>query len=103
MSRTKTKHQTKHALTRAYERLGVPEKIAVNMMKRASSCGLSPSQLPEGPVRDVLMNKETRGHKRIKVYKGNVYVFNKNSNRCITVYKLDLEEKEGDKDDRCDI
>ena len=96
MSRTKTKHQTKHALGRAHERLGVPEKIAMNMMKRASTEGLSPSQLPEGPTKDLLARKEKRGHKRIKVYKGNVYVFNKNSNRCITVYKLEMKEGEED-------
>ena len=79
--------QTHHSLERMATRLGVTnEKNATEIILAAKRYGASPQKFPECPLKDFLYIKSVC--KNLKVYKGFIFVFNKNSRRAITVYKV---------------
>lgn len=85
MSRTKVKN-THHAIVRAHQRTNLSKKQTLNMIKEAQRSGLCEGNLPHGPIRNYLRSKGKR--KRIKLYKDYIFVFNKTSTSCITLYRL---------------
>ena len=86
MSRVKN---TQHAYDRSKERAGLTKREAQHLIKEAYLSGTAAKKLPDGPIKDFLVNKEIRTRKRIKMYKDWVFVFCKNSTKCITMYKID--------------
>lgn len=97
-NKTKTKrpkNSTTHAYYRAKKRLGLEEnKNIESLFRKAHKYGKMASYLPPGELRDWLFLKEHPG-KKIKVYKNNVFVFFKNSKRCITMYPLPEKFRRG--------
>lgn len=92
-SRTKKIKQTKHAINRAKDRLGMCQESSIAiMMRNALGRGQCANDFPPGEFKNYLLCRE-RG-KRIKVYKGKVFVFNRSSKRCITVYPVPEEHME---------
>lgn len=93
MSRSRVKNQTRHGLVRMEERLGITDKkYATKLIRDASKNGLSIADFPEGQFKEYLKSKDLG--KRIKIHGGNVYIFNKNSDKVITVYPIPDEYKE---------
>jgi len=90
MARAKVKN-TFHSYNRTFERLGIYKKAATKLMKEAQRYGKTAGQLPLGPIRDYLESKGT--FKRVKLYRGIIFVFNKNSTSCLTAYPLPEEIK----------
>lgn len=90
MARNKTKN-CNHAYYRASERCGWDRKTADLMMKLASKKGLSPENLGEGEQADLLRFRQLKTCRRIKYYKGYVFIFASTSTRCYTVYPFDLK------------
>ena len=90
MSVRKAKRQTRHGLSRMNTRIGISnEEIAINTIRCASKKGMSISEFEEGALKDYLRTKDHG--KRIKVYKGTIYIFNKTSDRVITLYPIPEE------------
>ena len=93
MSRVKSKN-TDHSYLRAAERFGWSKKKAKEMMQLASRHGVSVGNMRKGPLQEWLLEHQIYTHRRIKLYKGYVFVFASTSTKCITVYeapKLDVE------------
>ena len=91
----KKKHK-QHAFERASERLGLYKKEAERLIKEAWTAGKQYHELEGGPIKSYLA---TKGHrKKIKVYKDIVFVFNKTSGTCITMYKLPTKILEKEKE-----
>ena len=89
MSIRKCKKQTIHGQLRIEQRSDISGKGNVKaFIKSASVHGFNPCDFPQGPLSDYLTNKVRHRNKRIKVYKGFVFVFNRTSNRLITGYEL---------------
>ena len=93
MARTKCKKQTKHGMKRIIERCGIPAGCAKDFIKAASVHGYSPSHIPDGDLKYYLMCKEIGKQKRVKIYKGFIFIFNNTSNRLITAYPIPEELK----------
>lgn len=95
MSRTKYKNQTKHGMNRIIERCGIPKSCAKGFIHAASIHGYNSGHLNEGKLKDYLISKELGKGKRVKVYKGFIFIFNNTSNRLITAYPIpdDLVEE----------
>lgn len=91
MSRNKVKN-TKHSIIRARERTDLNKKQIKNLIKEAQTAGIAAGNMRDGPIKTYL--KSTGNHKRIKIYKDYVFVFNKTSTSCITLYPLKTELKE---------
>jgi hypothetical protein len=88
MAKTKCKKQTKHGMYRITDRCGIPKGTSNQFIKSASIHGFSPLNIPEGPLRYYLLSKEYACGKRVKLYKGFIFIFNHTSNRLITAYPL---------------
>ena len=89
----KRKNPTKHSLSRMKTRAGIcQESVAIRTMQNASRKGLCIADFPDCKLKDYLKTKD-KG-KRVKVYKGYIYIFNKTSDRAITLYKIPDEYKE---------
>lgn len=88
--RRRCKNQTKHSLERMGSRIGITnKKNAENMIRNASKKGLSINDFPPCGLKDYLLTKDVG--KRVKVYKGNIFIFNKTSDRAITLYPIPEE------------
>lgn len=98
MSRKKSSN-TSHVYQRAKERLNCDKSNAKLMIHNANIKGKTAHQLPDGTLKNYVLSKGTS--KRIKVYKDKIFVFSKNSTRCITVYPIPKEilESEENNDD----
>lgn len=79
---------TNHALERAMERTNWGKREFTDNAKLASKYGISPHNLPDGPLKESLLKKGD--YKRIKVFKNYVFVYCKTSNRLITLYPVDM-------------
>lgn len=80
--------QTNHSQVQMSKRLLVDNNLVKSrLMRDASEKGMSPSEIKNKRVREYLQRREVQG-KRIKLYCGVIFVFSKNSNLCITCYKL---------------
>lgn len=89
MSRTKVKKQTFHGVKRVKQRCGITnDRSLKNFVKAASKHGYSPQHLNEGRLKNYLINKSQRRNKRIKIYKGYVFIFNNTSDGLITAYEI---------------
>ena len=89
MSRTRCKNQTAHGMRRVSERCGISKDNAKCFIRAASIHGYSPSHMPEGSkLRDYTLLKEYGKGKRVKIYKGFIFIFNNTSNRLITAYPI---------------
>lgn len=87
MSRNKTKNSA-HAYERAAERLGWSKRKAKEEMAFARQGGLSVGELKPGALRDWLYAKQRGTPRKLKIWKGCVFVFCSTSTRCLTVYPL---------------
>ena len=92
MSRVKTRN-TNHSYKRAYERCGWDKETAKVMMKNASKYGITPFQLPQSDRQLDLILKQFKTNRRIKIYKGYVFIFASTSTRCYTIYPLESEKE----------
>lgn len=87
------KHRTEntlHSYERAITRCGWNKKQAREMMLAASRRGLSPLSIEPGELRDFLLSRQINTNRRVKFYKGYVFVFASTSTKCFTVYPLDI-------------
>ena len=75
-----------HAYQRAAQRLGLYRDEAYRLVNEAWSAGKAAEDLEDGPLKDYLMRKSLR--KKVRLYKDTVFIFNKTSKTCITMYKL---------------
>lgn len=92
MSIRKCKRQGIHGQKRLKQRSEIKDNKNINAFIRSASIhGFNPCDFPEGQLSTYINNKERAKHKRIKVYKGFIFVFNRTSNRLITAYKLPNE------------
>ena len=94
MATRKVRKQTLHSLDRAKERIGVAnKKQAEIMIRNAFRKGKSVGEFPDGRLKNYINSK--RHHKKVKVYKGKIFIFSNTSNRCITLYPIpeDLMEE----------
>lgn len=93
MALKKNKKQTHHGLQRMAERMGVTQKsVATKTIQNANRLGKCIQQFPDGEFKNYLLSKQH--NKRVKVYKGFVFIFNKTSDRVITLYPIPEEFKE---------
>lgn len=93
MGLARKQKQTRHGIIRMAERMGVnSQKQATEIIRKASKIGLDICDFPLGAFRDYLYSK--KHNKRVKVYLGFVFIFNKTSDRVITLYKIPTEYKE---------
>lgn len=79
---------TFHGFIRVKERLNVKDKEIKTLSLYAIKNGLNLGDLSEGRLRTFVINKMNQKHKRIKLYRGYVFIFFKNSNRLITSYPI---------------
>lgn len=87
------KKPTKHSLDRMKTRAGISnKKQAENMIKAASRKGMSIDDFPPCELKNYLLTKNSG--KRVKVYKGIIYIFNKTSDRALTLYPIPEEYME---------
>ena len=86
MSRTKVKNSN-HSYERVKERTNLSKRETKQLMKEASRYGLSAGNIPEGPLRTYVASKGD--NKRVKYYKGYIFIFAKTSTSCITMYPVD--------------
>lgn len=90
MSIRKAKRQTRHGLERIKTRGGITNNNqALTTIRNASKKGLSIADIEDGPLKNYLKSKDHG--KRVKLYKRYVYIFNKTSDRVITLYPLPEE------------
>lgn len=95
MTKKNKKIYTQHGYDRVKERtnFGFKErnKELINIVIRK---GLHYGAIPPGPLRDFLYSKAKVANKRVKLYKGYIFIFFVNSNRLITCYPLPEQFKE---------
>ena len=80
---------SKHSKDRMKQRVGIKsEKIAKNFFKNALKNGVSPEQVEDSLLRQRLKSRE-KYNSKVKLYKGWVFVYSKNSKQLYTMYKLE--------------
>lgn len=93
MSVRHAKRPTTHGLKRLKSRVGIKsKKVGERIILEASKGGKNIMDFPPGEFREYLISKDHG--KRVKVYKGIVFIFNKTSDRCITCYPIPKEHLE---------
>lgn len=86
---------TGHALKRLYQRVGLTEKSgAKGYVKNALKNGKHIGDFPESPFKDFLRKKADATGKRVRVYKGFVFIFNTSNNGLTTLYEIPEEFKD---------
>lgn len=89
MAKINKKLYTKHGFRRVKERTNIGSKeIKKELINIAIKKGLHYGAIPPGPLRDFLYSKAKVGNKRVKLYKGYIFIFFVNSKRLITCYPL---------------
>lgn len=96
MTRKKVINFHKHGLKRSMERCGIGKKQGFrNMINNAVKYGQNPFDFPvDSQIYKFLKEKEKYKGKRIKTYKGKVFILSKNTNNLITVYEIPEHLKE---------
>ena len=80
---------SKHSRNRLQQRVGIKSKgIQDNFFKNALMYGTKPEQIEDIKLRNYLKSKR-RYNSEIKLYKGWVFVYSKNSHQLYTMYKLE--------------
>ena len=97
MSRTRV-NNSRHSYDRARDRTNLSKRAVEKLIKEASSYGVSAGSMPNGPLRRYIASKGDK--KRVKYFKGYVFVFAKTSTSCITMYPADEEVIEAEKEAR---
>ena len=88
MSRARVKNSA-HSYDRVKERTNLSRRETIKLMKEASRYGVSAGCMKPGPLKEYLASKGDA--KRVKYYKGYIFIFAKNSTSCITMYPVDEE------------
>ena len=76
-----------HAKMRMRERTEMNHQERRKLFRHALLYGKSPGNLKEGVVRDFLELKENKGGCKVKLYKGYLFLYSKNSHQLYTMYK----------------
>ena len=82
------KQYTYHGFERAKERSNISDKELNNLSLYAVKNGINFNQIPPGPLKSYVGWKTAQGGKRVKLYRGYVFIFFLNSRRMITCYPL---------------
>jgi hypothetical protein len=91
MSRTRLNKMSQHSINRALERCGIKGNGNITLMtNNAIVKGQNPVEFPKDSELGKFLRSKEHG-KRVKVYKGKVFIINKNSNRLITLYPIPEE------------
>lgn len=81
-----------HSKIRLRERTNLNHKERRKIFKEALQNGLSPDKVKDKKTRDY-MNSKNR-HCKVKLYKGYIFLYSKNSHQLYTMYELpELEEE----------
>ena len=84
-----------HSKIRMVERAHLKKREQKLFFKEALLKGKSPSMLKDGVIKDFLLKKEQKC--KVKLYKGFVFIYSKNSKVLYTMYKLPEELTEEEK------
>lgn len=80
---------SKHSKERMKERVGIKSnKIAQNFFRNALQYGVSPEQVEDELLKQRLRSRQ-KYNSKVKLYKGWVFVYSKNSHQLYTMYKLE--------------
>lgn len=82
------KQFTYHGFQRAEERTGIDDRDKKRLGSYAVRNGIDFCQIPPGPLRSYVGFKIAQKGKRVKLYRGYVFIFFKTSNRIITCYEI---------------
>lgn len=82
------KQYTYHAYERIKERSNIKNKELYNLSSHAIKNGISFNQIPPGSLKSYVGYKVAKKNKRVKLYRGYVFIFFKNSKRMITCYPI---------------
>lgn len=82
---------TKHSKVRALERTNLDHKGRTKLIKNACRHGKTWEMLKQGSLRNYVFDKQSRSRKKIKYYNGYLFVFQKTSTACITLYPVPKE------------
>jgi len=86
---SKKYHLTGHALKRLEQRAGVTKKIGADRyVKNAFRKGQLVNEFPPGPFQNFLIKKEFKTGKRVRVFRGFIFIFNSSNNGLTTLYKV---------------
>jgi len=91
-----------HAKMRMRERTEMNHQERRKLFRHALLYGKSPGNLEEGIIRDFLETKENKGGCKVKLYKGYLFLYSKNSHQLYTMYKCPegVLKKEGGSNER---
>ena len=80
---------SQHSKERMKQRVGIKsKKIAKNFFRNALQKGISPEQVEDELLKQRLKSRE-KYNSKVKLYKGWVFVYSKNSHQLYTMYKLE--------------
>lgn len=82
------KQFTTHGLNRIKERTNINENDFKMLSRYAVKNGISLNQIPQGELNKFVASKVAVKNKRVKLYRGYVFILNKNSYRLITCYPI---------------
>lgn len=82
------KQFTYHGFQRTEERTGIEDRDKKRLGSYAVRNGIDFCQIPPGPLRSYVGFKIAQKGKRVKLYRGYVFIFFKTSNRIITCYEI---------------
>jgi len=80
---------SQHSKERMKQRVGIKsKKIAENFFRNALQKGISPEQVEDELLKQRLRSRQ-KYNSKVKLYKGWVFVYSKNSHQLYTMYKLE--------------
>lgn len=82
------KQYTTHGFERVKERSDFCDKQLNNLSRYAIKNGINISDIPDGRLKKYVWHRIKQRDKRVKLYRGYVFIFFKNSKRLITFYPL---------------
>lgn len=94
MRKINRKKFTVHGYNRVVERSDINEKELQTLSMYAIRNGLNDKDIPRGALKSYFRRKKRIGNKKIKIYRGYVFIFFVNSNRLITCYPLPEKYRE---------
>lgn len=88
MKKIKKELWTRHAYDRVTERTDMNSTELIYISRYAIKNGLNFNDLPDGPLKNYVYAKSKIKGKRIKLYRGYVFIFFRASKRMITCYPI---------------
>lgn len=79
---------TKHGYLRVKERTTITDNEINTLSSYAIKNGVNYNEIIDGPLKMFVWNKQRKGNKRVKLYRGYVFIFFLNSRRLITCYPI---------------